>query len=582
MVAPRSSAHGLLSAGDVVRRQDIRIRGRRVLPSLRLSAFGIASGLAVVFANPAIAQPAASEQAAPANQPAAPAAAQRFDIDEFRVDGADNLAQVDVEEAIYPFLGPGRTPDDVEKARAALEKAYHDRGYQTVSVGVPAQNVASRVVVLKVVEGKVGRLRVVNSDYFDVNKIKKKATSLKEGTLPNFNEVTKDIYALNQWPDRRITPALRAGATPGTVDVDLNVEDKLPFHASVEYNNRQSPNTTKTRANLTARYDNFWQLGHSLSVSYQVAPSRKEDAEVWSFSYLGRLTDWTSLLVYGVDSKSDVATVGGMNVVGPGETLGARLVLTLPARESYFHTFSFGADYKHFGQTMSSAIDEFSTPITYYPFTASYGGTWQQEKGATQFNLGVTVNLRGPGSDFDQYWNKRAYADSNFAHFNADLSQTVELPEGVQLFGRVKGQLADGPLISSEQFSLGGLDTVRGYYESETLGDDGVAGTLELRSPDFGAWLQKQMKDETGQGSARFTVIDEWRLFGFIDAGIARVQQPLAEQQGRFDLWSVGTGTRFKLFGAVSGMVALAIPMTTLSDTQAHDKRVLFSVTGEF
>lgn len=589
---PPSSAYGYSGSGDVVTRRDFVLRGEGAFSQPkkhRLFALGLAVGsLAAAFANHAAAQPAQADSSAAAAQqpaqqpPAAAAAAQRFDIDEFRVDGADNLGQIDVEEAVYPFLGPNRTPDDVEKARAALEKAYHDRGYQTVSVGVPAQNVANRVVVLKVVEGKVGRLRVVNSRFFDTSKIKKNAPSLKEGTLPNFNDVTKDIVALNQWPDRRVTPALRAGAAPGTVDVDLNVEDKPPLHASVEYNNRQSPNTTQTRVNATVRYDNFWQLGHSLSVSYQVAPERRSDAEVWSFSYLGRLTDWTSLLVYGVDSKSDVATIGGMNVVGPGETVGARLVLTLPMRENYFHSFSFGADYKHFGQTVGLGTDAFSTPITYYPFTASYGGTWQQENFLTQFNIGVTANLRGPGSDFVDYWNKRAFADSNFVHFNADLSETIDLPEGVQLFGRVKGQLANSPLISSEQFSLGGLDTVRGYLESETLGDDGIAGSVEVRSPDFGAWIQKQMKDETGQGSARFTVINEWRAFGFVDAGTVRVQQPLAEQQGRYDLWSFGVGTRFKLFSSVSGMVALAVPMISQGETQARDKRVLFSAIGEF
>ncbi len=78
-------------------------------------------------------------------------------------------------------------------------------------------------------ELKVGQLRVKNSRYFDLDRIKDSAPSLKEGSVPNFTDVTKDIVSLNQWPDRRVTPALRAGVTPGTVDVDLNVEDKAPF-----------------------------------------------------------------------------------------------------------------------------------------------------------------------------------------------------------------------------------------------------------------------------------------------------------------------------------------------------------------
>jgi hypothetical protein len=96
---------------------------------------------------------------------AKPAAPQRFDIDDFAVQGADKLPEIDIEEAIYPFLGPNKSADDVEKARAALEKAYHDKGYQTVSVSVPEQNAQRKVITLKVTELKVGRLRVKNSRY---------------------------------------------------------------------------------------------------------------------------------------------------------------------------------------------------------------------------------------------------------------------------------------------------------------------------------------------------------------------------------------------------------------------------------
>ena len=58
-------------------------------------------------------------------------------IREYRVRGATRLPKEEIEEAVYPFLGPGRTPGDVEDARAALEKAYKDKGYQTVVVQVP-------------------------------------------------------------------------------------------------------------------------------------------------------------------------------------------------------------------------------------------------------------------------------------------------------------------------------------------------------------------------------------------------------------------------------------------------------------
>ena len=539
-------------------------------------------------ASPDAATPAASGQkpGAAGQKPAAqkPAATQHFDIYDFAVQGAETLPQIEIEKAIYPFLGPNKSADDVEKARVALEKAYHDKGYQTVSVAVPQQNVSAGTVTLKVTELKVGRLRVKNSRFFDLDKIKENAPSLKEGRVPNFGDVTKDIVSLNQWPDRRVTPALRAGVTPGTVDVDLNVEDTSPFHGSLEYNNRQSPSTTPERIIGTLHYDNLWQLGHSFSFTYQVAPERPNDAQVFSGSYLARVpgVDWLSFLTYGVKSNSNVATVGGTNVIGPGEIVGERAVMTLPGREGFFHTLSVGADFKHFDQTVGLGTDSFSSPVTYYPVVASYGATFQNEKYTTQFNASLTYNLRTPSSPVDEFDAKRFKASPNFTHFNMDVSHTQELPEGVQLYAKVQGQVADGPLVSSEQFSLGGLDTVRGYLESEVLGDNGVVGTVEVRSPDVGGLLQKSMKSETGEGSPRFTTFNEWRFFLFTDAGQATVIDPLPDQQSRFEEWSYGIGTRFKLFNHISGMVVGSMPMINQSFTRANNPHVNFRVWGEF
>src|SRR5476649_488137 len=132
-------------------------------------------------------------------------------ISEYRIEGAHKLSRIEVEEAVYSYLGPGRTADDVEQARAALEKAYRDKGYQTVSVEVPAQAGAGGIVILHVVEAPVARLRVKGAHYFSPRQIKAQVPSLAEGSVPDFNQVTHDIVGLNQLPERRITPTLKAG-----------------------------------------------------------------------------------------------------------------------------------------------------------------------------------------------------------------------------------------------------------------------------------------------------------------------------------------------------------------------------------
>ena len=96
------------------------------------------------------------------------------------------MPRIEVENAVYPFLGPYRTADDVEQARAALEKAYHDNGFQTVAVEIPPQPVKGGKIVLKVTPNAIGQLRVTGSRYFSPEEIKREAPSLQEGWRAEF------------------------------------------------------------------------------------------------------------------------------------------------------------------------------------------------------------------------------------------------------------------------------------------------------------------------------------------------------------------------------------------------------------
>src|SRR5262249_30199922 len=101
-----------------------------------------------------------------------------LDINEIRVFGADHLTAAEVESALTPFVGPRRTLEDVEKARAALEKEYVDKGFQAVVVAIPPQTVRDGVVTLQVTEGKVGRLRVNGTRWFSPFLVRQQAPSV--------------------------------------------------------------------------------------------------------------------------------------------------------------------------------------------------------------------------------------------------------------------------------------------------------------------------------------------------------------------------------------------------------------------
>lgn len=550
----------MADVGEIKSVGGCRARAGLSVPALLLA---LAAGMVSLAAMPASAAESGSDAQA--------AQSRSVDIWEYRVEGTEILPASEIEAAVYPFLGPGRSAEDVEGARAALEKAYADRGYQTVAVSIPPQQVTDGVVTLAVTEGKVGRLRVRGSRYYDIDAIKAAAPSLQEGAVPDFNAVSEDIVALNQQPDRRVTPALKAGAAPGTVDVDLTVEDQFPLHGSLELNNRYSQNTSKLRLNGSVHYDNLWQLGHSLNLGYQVAPQDSKDSKVYSASYLARLPDvpWLSLLGYWVKQDSDVNTLGSMNVVGKGHILGGRAILTLPGDEGFFHTLSAGLDRKRFQERVTIGTGGYSTPITYYPASLAWSGTWMGEGRETQANVGTTFNFRPASSGWQEFYEKRYKSGGGFIYFRGDVAHTEELAYGAQGWAKAQFQLSNDPLISSEQFSAGGQDTVRGYLESEALGDNAALGSVELRSPSLSRWLGPD-------------VVDEWRFHAFADGGRLAIKEAASEQKDSFNLWSVGVGTRFRLLDYLNGSLDVGLPMVSQNSTQRGHPRLHFRVWGEF
>lgn len=490
-----------------------------------------------------------------------------FDILEFQVEGNTKLSAEKIEAAVYPQMGEKKTIADVDAAREALEKAYHQAGFLTVLVDIPEQDVDQKIVRLKVTEGTVNRLRVKDSHYFSLGRIKEFASSVKEGEVPHFPTLQNDIARLNRTADKRVTPVMKAGKTFGTVDVDLKVEDTLPLHASLELNDRYSQDTTRLRLGGMVRYDNLWQHEHSLSVNFLTSPENTEEVKVLSANYLMRFDESDILLaLYGVRSKSSVATVGGINILGDGTIFGARLIKPLPTVDNYYHSISFGLDYKDFGQTIVFG-GSFDTPITYMPVSTLYNGTWQGASGRTQFTTGLTAGLRGLVSDEVEFESKRSGAKANFFVAKAEVVRTQNLPLGFEGFAKLDGQYSGAELISNEQFLAGGVDTVRGYLDAEVSGDQGLHSTLEIRTPSLFKntnWLQN------------------FKLSAFYDIAQLRTINPTADQDRTSILSGTGVGLRLNAWKYLNADLDLAWALKSTDATKKGDFRSHARVWFEF
>ncbi len=504
-----------------------------------------------------------------------------FDVWEYRVLGNTVLDVRAIETAVYPHLGPARSLADVQQARTSLEAAFRDKGYGTVYVDIPEQDTAEGIVRLQVTEGRLDRVQITGARYFANGRIRDRLPALEPGVVPALPKLQDQLALVNREnPDRTVTPILRAGRTPGTVDVELRVDDRLPLHGSLELNDRYSADTTETRLAANLSYGNLFQRHHSLSLQYQVAPQAPDESRVLAATYVAPLSPSNLLAFYAVDTQSDVAALGTLSVLGQGRIYGARWIRLLPADSGRFHNLTLGFDFKDFDESIR--LDELGapidTPIAYGAWSIAYAGGSNSAAWRASWNLGANLGLRGVLNSADEFnaapndptdtRGKRSGAKPNYFYLRGNGSVERSLPRGFTAAIRLAGQFTTEPLINNEQFAIGGADSVRGFVESDQLGDMGISGSLELRGPSMSKWLGESVRDA--------------RAFVFYDAGIISVIDPGPEQISRFDLASVGAGLRFSGFGGLDAALDWAYPLVPSTRVRDGESRVHFSVKYGF
>lgn len=516
---------------------------------------------------------------------------QKFDLWEFRVVGNTLLEKRDIESTLYPYLGRGKDANTVEMAKKALQERYAQAGYHTVIVDTPPQDGEGGILRFKVIEGRVGRIRVVDSDYFLLSRIKNEVPALEEGKVPHMPTVQKQLAQLNgKTPDRRVSPYMKPGRKAGTVDFDLKVKDQFPLHGDIELNDQYSSGTEKLRLSGSLRYTNLWQKEHSASVQFMTTPEDVDQINILSATYMFKpdLSD-NYHVFYAVNSKSDLATLGDSNttftVKGDGHILGYRRITPYMPVDGLSHSLTLGIDYKSFvdstgvtigvGGTSVEEVEE--TPIDYVMFSAGYSATQRRNSSSTTFNAGARFGVRELENDKEEFEGKSYSRRPNFLAFKGGITHKHDLFWGLQSSSAFNFQIANTPLISNERHSVGGANTVRGYLESQISGDDAVLYKLTLHKP-----LQKYID---------WQALDEWRFGLFAEGGFTRKRGELEEDDitaekreitVREEIHSAGINMQIALWERLFLTLDWGKPLTDNGDVERGDARTHFRLRYQF
>ena len=559
---------------------------------LRQIACGLLRGCAVLALLPALAH----AQSAPAADTPAPAAAgqparapDHFFITAFDVTGVTRLLPSQIEAAVYRFAGPDRSGKDVEGARKAVQAAYAAAGYEAVVVQIPPQDTKlfrEGVVTLTVNEAPVAHVAVVGAKHHGAKRLLGEMASIKPGEPLDLKALQANLLEVNRFPDRTVAPGFKPGTEPGSIDVDLKVDDKLPLHVTAGINDDHSPNTDPLRVDGSLRATDLWGRGHTVSASFVVAPQSPKQSTVFSGSYMAPFigTPW-SVLLYGYRSNSNVAALGGTTVLGNGYQIGLRGIYKLPVQTTS-QSISFGFDFKNFKQNLLvDSANASSTPIEYVPAVVEYTIAGQGEHSQFDVTLGVTGGLRlikkgqwqsctdSLGDSYscfvDQFNVKALNAKENFVHGNITANAQFSTKSDFVFKLGLSGQVADSHLVANEQFGLGGFGSLRGYMQSEAVADNGIDTQLDLQLPAL---------------TSQFGRFDnELRFYTFVDSGYTWLIPPvLANQTRHFFLLSAGGGVKLRLFDHLTGDLVAGVPLRSGPDSGKYDPRFTFQIKSEF
>jgi hemolysin activation/secretion protein len=509
---------------------------------LRSSGFFFASALLCTAAW-------AQSEPQPDSQPPPAAETERFDIDRYAIEGNSLLGAAEIEELVRPFTGKQREYGDVQRALEALEIRYRERGYSAVQVYVPEQELGKGVVLLKVIEASIRRVRVQGNETFSDENVRRALPAVREGGFPNAVEFSQNVQLANENPARQVNVVLKGTDEEGLVDLDINVEESDPLRLSATLDNTGNKQTGQHRLGVGMQYANLFGLDHVLSLNYGTSVEKPESVSIYSIGYrvpLYARGDSIDVIVAksNVNAGTSPTVAGPLNFAGKGDIYGLRYNYLLPRSGEFSQRVVFGFDLKAFQNNCTIAgaaiCGSAGVDVTSRPVSATYSGQWARPGEQSEFSVSYAQNLPGAGmGKSEQFAAARpspsggSGAPVNFSAVKASASHLQSLPEDWQMRVAASAQYTRQSLISGEQFGIAGSTSVRGFSEREVARDVGYYANLEFYTPNIGPAI--------GYETAGV------RLLGFYDLGYA-VNNPLAgEDKQKSAIAAAGMGVRWSV-----------------------------------
>lgn len=477
-------------------------------------------------------------------QPEEKAASEAAKKIKFRLNGitlkGNKIFSTKILEQFYKkYLHKEITVADLFTSVQEMTNYYRNNGYILSRAILPPQHVKGGVVEIEVIEGFINEVRVTGMPYGAkclVQAIGSQVTKNPPLQLPSLEYA---ITIANEVPGTQVKAVMSPSKTnPGAADLllDTTISRVTGYFSYDNYGTRYIGPQQMT-ANLGA--NSLLTSGDSIQFTMTKTPKG------------GEMTFNDVNYSYALDPKGKRMTIGSTRskthplfvlqsaqIDGSSNNYYANSLF--PILRERTRTMNLTAAFNWMDSSTTSFDTElYADHVRSLDFGANFSNAdrWYGSNSlAANFRQGLPMFGYSSDTDVQTAETSRPGGRADYTKITASASRLQAITGPVSFYSLFRGQWAFNPLLSSEQFSVGGSSIGRGYDSAEIIGDKGISGTFELR-----------------YDLAVGKVLQSMQLYAFYDYGIIWNIITSTGSPAKNSLTSAGFGSRFYFTKYISG-----------------------------
>ncbi|WP_245915912.1 ShlB/FhaC/HecB family hemolysin secretion/activation protein [Merismopedia glauca] len=491
----------------------------------------------------------------PTPEPSTPPAADtNIQVQKVEIKGSSIFTEADFKPITQKVEGQTVSLDQLTEVANQITQLYLNRGFLTSRALIAPQAIANGVVQINIIEGSLEKIQIDGTNRLNPGYIRSRI-NLVAGTPLNIGKLEEQLRLLRSDPlFTNVEASLRAGSAVGKSILIVRVSEAKNLDINLSFDNYSPPSVGSERLGTSLTFRNLSGIGDELYGSYRWTTTG--GADVFDFSYRVPVNAMNGTLQLRAAPNSNRITQEPFNALGINGNsqlyeISYRQPLVRTLREEF--ALSLGLTHQQ-GQTFTFAGP---TPFSIGPDADGVSRTTvikfgqdyvkRDPKGAwavrSLFNIGTGW--------FDATNNADPIPDGHFFSWLGQIQRVQVLNEDNFLIAQAEIQFTPDSLLPSEQFVIGGGQSVRGYRQNARAGDNGFRFSLEDRIT--------LARDEAGVS----TLI----LAPFVDLGYVWNQSdnPNILQDQKF-LAGLGLGVMWEPIPNLNLRLDYGLPLVNLSD----------------